>query len=122
MPSTRFFNVHRSWEDWCSLGLGLLILLSPMIAQTSESPYMALNAVVIGLLLMLFGWSELMLIEAWEEYLELVLGLWLVASPWVFGYSHFPLLTAAHIVLGGVVAALAVLELWQDRWRTGHAA
>jgi SPW repeat len=122
MPSTRFFNVHRSWEDWCSLGLGLLILLSPMIAQTSESPYMALNAVVIGLLLMLFGWSELMLIEAWEEYLELVLGLWLVASPWVFGYSHLPLLTAAHIVLGGAVAALAVLELWQDRWRTGHAA
>ncbi len=46
-----------------------------------------------------------------EEWAMLVLGLWVVASPWVLGFSP----TAAmkiHVGVGLLVAYLAALELW----------
>jgi hypothetical protein len=45
-----------------------------------------------------------------------------VVSPWVLGYSGLGTLTAMHVILGVLVAALALLELWQDRELTGTTA
>jgi hypothetical protein len=122
MAATLNFSTHRRWEDWCSLALGAVILFSPAIAQTADWPYVTLNAVLVGLLVMLMAWQELMLLERWEESLELALGLWLAASPWLFGYGDQGLPAAMHLGLGGAVAAIAAVELCQD-WRTArHAA
>jgi hypothetical protein len=33
MLGIRFFNVHRPWEDWVSMLLGVLIGLSPWFAD-----------------------------------------------------------------------------------------
>jgi len=43
-----------------------------------------------------------------------VLGLWLIASPYMFGYSGDGLLVFWHSSLGGLVVLLAALQLWQD--------
>jgi SPW repeat-containing protein len=122
MAMTLNLPSRRHWEDWCSLGLGAVILMSPVIAQIVDFPYATFNATVVGLLVMLLAWQELMLLESWEEYLELALGLWLAASPWMFGYSEFGLPTAMHVALGVLVAALAVVELFQDVWTERRAA
>jgi hypothetical protein len=47
----------------------------------------------------------------WEEWLNLVLGLWLIASPWVLGFAH---IRAMHfsVGVGAVVTFMALLELW----------
>ena len=47
----------------------------------------------------------------WEEWLNLLLGFWLMASPWALGFMHTP---AMHISLGlgAMVAFMAALELW----------
>jgi hypothetical protein len=115
--TTQALQIHRSWEDWGSMALGALILFSPIVAQTIDMPYVTLNAMLVGSLVILLGWQELVLLEAWEEYLELALGVWLLASPWLFGYSDLVLPTFAHAVLGGLIAVLAALELWQDQTR-----
>jgi len=122
MAMTLNLSTHRHWEDWCAMGVGIVILISPAIAQITDSPYATLNAVVVGLLVMLLAWQELMLLEIWEEYLELAVGLWLAASPWLFGYSEFGLPTGMHVALGGAVAVLAIVEFCQDQWRGRHAA
>jgi hypothetical protein len=115
MAATTKMLTHRRWEDWCSMGLGAAILMSPVAARIMDWPFGTLNAVIVGLLVMLLAWQELILLEAWEESLELVLGLWLVASPWIFGYSDQEVATSAHVTLGGAVAVLAAIEFWQDR-------
>jgi ABC-type branched-subunit amino acid transport system permease subunit len=122
MAMTQNLSVHRHWEDWCSMGIGAVILLSPIIGQTVEFPYVTLNAVMVGVVVMLLAWLELILLETWEEYLEFAAGLWLAASPWVFGYSDLGLPTVMHVALGGAVAALAVVEFWQDQRAGRHAA
>ena len=43
-----------------------------------------------------------------------MLGIWLIVSPFIFDYAGADPLRSWHFVLGGLVAALAALELWQD--------
>jgi hypothetical protein len=47
----------------------------------------------------------------WEEWINLLLGIWLIASPWVLGFAHT---RAMHfsIGIGAVVAFMAALEIW----------
>jgi len=47
-------------------------------------------------------------------------GLWLIASPFVFGYADAGTLRYWHVVLGIAVVLLAVLELRQD-WELSDA-
>lgn len=47
----------------------------------------------------------------WEEWANLLLGLWLIASPWLLGFAHT---RAMHFTIGvGVIVTfMAALELW----------
>jgi hypothetical protein len=33
MSGIWFFNVHRSWEDWVSMLIGVVIAISPWLAE-----------------------------------------------------------------------------------------
>jgi hypothetical protein len=109
-------STHMHWEDWLSVGAGCVIVISPWLAGAADSEFAVLNAIVIGLLVLSVGGLELGdALQRWEEWIELALGLWLAASPWVLGYNRLSSMTATHVALGGVVAMLACFELWQDR-------
>ena len=60
------------------------------------------------------GASEVVDLRRWEESLETACGLWLIASPFVFGYADAGTLRYWHFVFGFAVVLLAVLELRQD--------
>jgi hypothetical protein len=106
---------HRGWEDVVSACLGALIILSPVVADIDPGVAVFISAGLAGTLIIMLALLELMSLERWEELLELACGLWVVVSPLVFGYDGT--LRLAHFVLGGAVAVLALLELWQDRNR-----
>lgn len=106
---------HRGWEDVCSAILGVLIVLSPALAGAEASVAVTTSAGLAGVIITMVALLELMSLERWEEILEMAAGLWMVLSPLVLGYDGT--LRVAHFVLGGLVAALALLELWQDRNR-----
>jgi hypothetical protein len=121
MAINGFFSVHRRWEDWCSLAFGVVILFSPAFAPIADLPLATLNALVVGFLLILLAWQELMLLETWEEPVELVLGIWLMLSPWLLGYAERIDAAALHVGLGALVGVLSLLESWQDRVVAHHA-
>jgi SPW repeat len=116
------FWTHRAWEDWASMALGLVIVISPWLAQTPDNQVATVNAMTVGALVIFIGALELQFVRRWEEWCEFALGIWLVISPWVLGYSGLGTLTAMHVILGLLVAALALLELWQDGGLTDQAA
>jgi SPW repeat len=122
MALQRTLSSHRAWEDWASMGLGLVIVISPWLAQTPDTQVATVNAMTVGALVIFIGALELQFIRRWEEWAEFALGIWLVIAPWVLGYSQLGTLTAMHVVLGVLVAALALLELWQDGGLTDQAA
>jgi hypothetical protein len=112
MTGIRFISVHRTWEDWVGIVLGVLIGLSPWIAGYSDQGPM-LNAVAVGVVVLVLAEFGLVNLHRWEEIGELLCGLWLIVSPFVFGYTAATLATW-HFALGGIVVLLAAIELWQD--------
>jgi hypothetical protein len=121
MPDFGFFRTHRTWEDWCGMLLGVLIVLSPWFpAETghevvdAERSLVILNTFTIGILVFGLAQLEYVALQRWEEVTAILLGLWLIASPYLFGYSGDGLLSFYHSSFGGLVVLLAALQLWQD--------
>jgi len=114
MSINRFFGAHRTWEEWCGMILGIMILLSPWFATQPTHSEVILNALVVGILIFVLAQLEYFALQRWEEAGSLVLGIWLICSPFVFDYAGADPLRTWHFVLGGLVVALAALELWQD--------
>ena len=121
MSDFRFFSTHRPWEDWFGMLLGVLIVVSPWFPQQpandvmdAERSVMILNTFVVGMLVFGLAQLEYVALQRWEEVAEIALGLWLIASPLIFGYSGDDTLRAWHATLGGIVVLLGALQLWQD--------
>ena len=109
-------NVHRTWEDWAGMVLGVLIGLSPWLTGQQDNQVVMWNAVVVGALVLALAALELAGLQRWEEIGEIACGVWLIASPFVFGYAGAGTLRYWHFVLGVIVVLLAVVVLWQD-WK-----
>jgi SPW repeat-containing protein len=121
MSAFRFFHTHRTWEDWCGMLFGVLIVLSPWFPTqsdhelvTGDRSYVLLNTITVGFLVFGLAQLEYIALRRWEQVAEIMLGLWLIASPYIFGYHADGLLRFWHSSLGGLVVLLAALQLWQD--------
>ena len=111
----RWLSTHRGWEDFCVVGLGLLIVLSPMLAGAEIRTAVETSTGMVGILIIWLALLELMAFQRWDEYTQLAAGIWIATSPVILSYGGT--LRVWHVVLGLAVAALALLELWQDRHR-----
>ena len=121
MSDLGYFKTHRTWEDWLGMLLGVLFVLSPWFPMQAdhemvdaERSFIILNAFTVGILVFGLAQLEYVALQRWEEVAEIVLGVWLIASPYIFGYSGDGLLRFWHSSLGGLVVLLATLQLWQD--------
>lgn len=121
MSDFRFFNTHRTWEDWLGMLLGVLIVLSPWFPTLvsheiidADRSYAIVNALAVGIIVFGLAQLEYFALQRWEEVAGILLGLWLIASPYLFGYSGDGLLRFYHSTLGSLVLLLAILQLWQD--------
>ena len=118
MSDFGFLNTHRTWEDWCGMLLGALIAASPWFPIqdriTTGHETMVLNTVAVGLVV--FGLSQLeyVALQRWQEVATILVGLWLIASPYALGYSGEGFLRVYHTGLGAAAVLLGVLQLWQD--------
>ena len=117
----RSLTTHRTWEDWCGMLLGVLIVLSPWFpTQTShdavdaDRSFMVLNTFTVGILVLGLAQLEYVALQRWQEVGAVLLGLWLLASPAIFNYAHDGVMLFWHALLGVLVVLLSALQLWQD--------
>ena len=120
MVGIRLFNVHYAWEDCLSMAMGALIVLTSWLIGDGGSQIVAVNTVMVGILVLALAASEFVDLRRWEESLETACGLWLIASPFIFGYADAGTLRYWHFVLGVAIVLLAMLELRQD-WELSDA-
>lgn len=114
MP-TIAFSPPRHWEDWVGLVLGLWLLVSPWVLEYVEVSA-SQNAVFVGFLLIATEFVALYVFNVWEEWISVILGAWLVVSPWVLGVGLVP--TVNFVIVGLLVLALALYEIWDERRHT----
>jgi hypothetical protein len=69
---------------------------------------------VLGLAIVVFAGIAVYMPKAWEEALNVILGICLLASPWGLGYSDQARPTTNAVVVGLLVTALAVWAMLKD--------
>ena len=96
--------------DIVNLFLGTILFFSPWLFSLSLGTPRQ-TAAIAGLLIAVLSIAALTAFAVWEEWLNLIVGLWLIASPWLFGFQDSDAMMV-DVVIGAVVAALAALEAW----------
>jgi hypothetical protein len=69
------------------------------------------NANIAGIAIAVLAVAALAAFAIWEEWLNLVVGLWTLVSPWVLGFQGTTAMTV-HVIIGAAVAILAAVEIW----------
>lgn len=105
----------KHWQDPANALLGVWLVLSPWILGFQGNLTAMTNAVIVGVLLVAAALGAIFLPRAWEEWTECVLGLWLVASPWLLGFRPLQVARVDALVTGAVVIVLALWVLMTDK-------
>lgn len=98
--------------DVLNLILGAFLVVSPWIfGFASGAPTQ--NAVISGLVIAVLSIAALSAFAQWEEWINLVAGLWVIVSPWVLGFASGAAMQV-HVIVGLIVAVIAAIELWME--------
>jgi hypothetical protein len=97
--------------------LGMALAVSPWLFGFSRDIVRA-DAWVCAAIVIAVSFLAILAFAEWKEWINIVAGLWLVASPWLLGFPHT---RAMHVVIGvGLLIAYdAALELWVVRTHYG---
>ena len=104
----------KHWQDPVNALLGAWLVLSPWaMGFASHQPAMV-NFVVVGVLLLAAAIGASLVPKAWEEWAGVVLGVWLIASPWVLGFAGLALPMQNALFCGLLVTVLSLWVLGTD--------
>jgi hypothetical protein len=107
------------WEDVVNAFLGAVLFLMPWLFDLG-STVAAWNAGIVGAVIVVLSIAAIVRFAQWEEWINLVLGLWVVVSPWVLGFAAMAAAMWGHVVIGLAIVVLAALELWTFGYHTPH--
>jgi hypothetical protein len=96
--------------DVANLILGAILFFSPWLFGF-DAGAASQNAYVAGIVIAILAIAALTAFAVWEEWLNLIVGLWTLVSPWVLGFHGTKAMTV-QVIIGAAVAILAAIELW----------
>lgn len=105
----------KHWQDGVNAVLAAWVLLSPWALGFDGDRTATWNALAVGAALLAVALGAIFVPQAWENWAEAALGLWLAVSPWVLGFAAMrePMLSA--VITGVAVLALAAWTLATDK-------
>jgi len=101
---------RESALDLYNLLFAVVLLAAPWLFTLTNNAG-KLDLWASGAAIAVISLAALFAFARWEEWVNLLLALWLIVSPWLLGFAHT---RAMHfsIGIGCVVAFMALLELW----------
>jgi ABC-type branched-subunit amino acid transport system permease subunit len=105
----------KHWQDAVNAILGLWLIASPWALGFAADRPVFNNAVIVGIALLAFAVASMFAPQAWEEWIAGALGLWLIASPWILGFSAMHAVMLAMVATGVVVLALSAWTVAIDK-------
>jgi|SRR5579871_703636 len=96
--------------DLYNVGLAAVLFACPWLFGltdgTARMDFWIISAAVVAISL-----AAIFVYATWEEWANVLAGVWLMASPWILGFSHIRAMVFA-VGIGFMMAFLAILELW----------
>lgn len=110
----------QPWQDWVNLVLGAWLVLAPFFGVGAANDAAAWNAYISGGLVAIFAIASLARWQPWEEWVNLAIGLWLIAAPFALGFWALAAPTWNQIIVGLAVGVAAVWSLMERRTPMPH--
>ena len=104
----------KHWQDPVSALIGVWLVISPWVLDINGNLAAVGCFVLIGTLIVVVAVGAVFVLQAWEEWVEIILGAWLIGSPWVLEYTNIPNAMRNAMVCGAAVIVLALWELGTD--------
>ena len=109
-----WLNERGKYLDVVNVVAGVALALSPWYLAYAAGGAAVWNAVIVGAAIALIAITAVARFHQAEEWVNLLLGLWAIAAPWLLGFAAVTGAVAAHVIVGIVVAAVAAYRLWSD--------
>jgi hypothetical protein len=96
--------------DVYNLSLAVFLFVSPWLFAYANGA-VRFDFWASSTLIAVLSAAAIVAFSDWEEWLNLLLGIWLISAPWLLGYAHTRA-THVSIGVGVIVAYLAGLRIW----------
>jgi len=134
--STTYSTVRRParenyWQDWANAILAVWLFISPWVLQFgSGAPAAdgaaqtgvlgavqaaAWNAWILGVIVFLVAVSAISRMDFWQEYVNIVLSIWIFIAPWVLGFAMLSGAAWDHWIVGVLVFLFSISVLSRAR-------
>lgn len=110
-------SVTDRWQDSLAVLLGVWLFFSAWILGFTEISAAFWNALIFGAILAVAAFLALFNDQVWEDWVDAVIGLWLMISPWVLGFAMLIgdgaqfAATWNTVIVGAVVFVLAIWSI-----------
>ena len=109
------------WQVWLALLAGAYAALSPVWTETDTTAtrtMVVLGVVTAGVSL----WSLMTSEDRFSEYAVMIMGVLLIASPWVMGFDNLSTMRLTAVITGAVAIVAGILAMPQveDRMHLHH--
>jgi hypothetical protein len=105
------FNPPLQWENWCGWLLAIWLCISPGALEFGDDITATYAAVLTGIFLICTEMLTISPFRLWEEWINACVGAWLIAAPWLLRV-HSSSVKINFIIVGALVATLAIYKLW----------
>lgn len=124
--STTLQPRRQRWQDWANIILAIWLFISPWVLSFGPSApvggygapatYVATagasnaswNAWIFGVIVFLVALSALSRMKLWQEWVNLLIGIWLFIAPWVLGFVRLPGAAWDHWIVGVLVFLVSI--------------
>lgn len=98
---------------WLNLLAGIWVLISPFVLGFAGVGSALWNNVIIGIVVGLLAASRLWWgQDAWASWVNLVLGIWLIISPYALAFSGIAMAPGNNILFGIIIGVLALWAVY----------
>lgn len=117
MASLAVFNKSGTRiQDIANSILGALLFVSPWALGYAGTEMAARASWIGGAVVAVLALAAIVKFAEWEEWLNLLVGLAVIAAPYYLGFANVVRAVSAHYALG----ALLVLSTGWELWRVHH--
>lgn len=104
----------KHWQDFVNALLGAWLLASPWVLGFQGVMVATVSTMAVGALLIASSAGAMQVPQAWEEWLDVVLGVVLMLLPVLLGFDAVRPALLNALGAGGAVTALALWVLLSD--------
>ncbi|WP_454854087.1 SPW repeat protein [Rhizobium binxianense] len=116
---------QRRWQDHAAFIIGMWLIASPWAFGSFSADSVPLGAaawnfLACGAVVAILAVAALVSYRLWEEWFELLIGIWLIISPWMLGFTLQPIFVWNALICGCALLMLSLTVLGRGRFPAGN--